>query len=151
MNLLDFCVEKYESGERSFRNGIEANQKNVATMINVVYTTLKNGIKGSVNDYPSVEVLLNLELTKNGGFDKHYLPDLIALVFDVITDRNRNPSLWSQKTGGIVSEVSVTFSKLLYGPLGHVIPSGVGAANGNDYETVRANLIKDLDTNIFHG
>lgn len=90
MNLLDFCVEKYESGERSFRNGVEPNKDKVAEMLNFVFTTLKNGIQDDVSNYPSIKALLNLELTPNGGFNMNYLPDLIALVFDVVTDRNRN-------------------------------------------------------------
>ncbi|HBV6371103.1 TPA: hypothetical protein MD287_002723 [Klebsiella aerogenes] len=151
MNLLDFCVEKYESGERSLRNGVEPNKDKVAEMLNIVFTTLKKGIQGDVNSYPPIKTLLNLELTPNSGFNMNYLPDLIALVFDVVTDRNRNPELWFQKIGGISDEISVTFSKLLYGPIGHVTHSGKGAAHGKNYESVRSNLINDLDANIFHG
>ncbi|HDX8961118.1 hypothetical protein [Klebsiella oxytoca] len=151
MNLLDFCVETYGSGDRALRNGIEPNKDNVSAMLNVVFTTLKDGIQGDVSNYPPIKTLLNLELTPNGGFNMNYLPDLIAIVFDVVTDRNRNPELWFRKIGGISDEISVTFSKLLYGPIGHVTHSGTGAAHGKNYESVRSKFINDLDADIFRG
>lgn len=149
MNLLDYCLEKYLTGNRPQRNGIDGARENVESMLGVVYSTLKNGIHGDTSTYPKFENLLQLDLSADGGFEVQYLPDLLALVFDVVTDNNHNPKLWSQSVGGITAEISVTISKLLYGPIGHVTNSGIGSAHGKTYESVRANLIKDIDTNPF--
>jgi hypothetical protein len=87
-----------------------------------------------------------MELSPDGGFNSHCLPDLIGLVFDVVTDRNRNPELWQRRTNGIEPEISYTLAILIHGPMGHIIPAQRGAANGRVYESVKNNLINDLDS-----
>ncbi|WP_112288415.1 hypothetical protein [Rahnella sp. AN3-3W3] len=151
MNLLDYCLEKYLTGNRPNRNGIDGTRENVERMLGVVYSTLKKGIQGDTSTYPKLENLLQLDLSAGGGFKAQYLPDLLALVFDVVTDNNHNPELWFQSVGGIDDEISATISKLLYGPMGHVTNSGIGSAHGKTYESVRANLMHDIDTNPFAG
>ena len=110
MSLLEFCFERYLTGNHQNRNGIAGSRENVERMLNVVYSTLKNGIRSDTSTFPKFENLLQLDLSASGGFNVSYVPDVIALVFDVVTDNNHNPELWFQSVGGIADEISVTIS-----------------------------------------
>ncbi|HHQ6721958.1 TPA: hypothetical protein ACSTNG_001696 [Serratia fonticola] len=149
MNLMDFCITTYQEGNRSQLNGVEANHQNVATMVGVVFSALKEGYQPCSTNFPPIESLLEMELSPDGSFDSHCLPDLIGLVFDVVTDRNRNPELWYRRTNGIESEISYTFAILIHGPMGHITPANKGAANGKVYDSVKNSLINDLDSKPF--
>jgi len=143
MKLLEFCENVYRSDDRSYRNGINPTQNGIILMIGIVYQRYIVGMKDSGTRLPAVDYLLGQELSENNEFNARNLADLVGLVFDVVTDENRNPNLWADKAG-IDSEISHTFAILFYGPRAQINQSGKGSALGNTYKEVKLALKDDL-------
>src|SRR5471030_1599980 len=143
MNLYNFCFNIYNTDNRPFYNGIEPSQNTVIVMVGIVYNTLTKGIQGDKSNLPSVEKLLDIEVSPNDEFDSQNLADIVRLVFDFVTEQNRNPELWSRNED-IQAEISHTLTVFIHGALGEILPSSQGAVRGEKYSEVKACLQKDI-------
>ena len=142
MDLLTFCSEKYNSDNRDKYNGVEFSAENIKKMLYLVIDEYRSGLSGDTSWLPSNSDLISMEVSDNGDFQGRRASDVVGLVFDVVTQENRNPNLW-YKTD-INSQISHTFNKLFHGPLGSISPSGKGPVTGKTYEVVKMELIKSL-------
>lgn len=143
MKLLEFCQKVYTSENRDQSNGIDATQNRIIIMVGIVYNQFTLGFKGTDYIFPSLETLLDQEMTTGDSFNAQNLADVIAIVFDVVTEQNLNPVLW-RESESIGAEISHTFAVLFHGPLAQVVASGKGAARGEIYSEVKASLLRDL-------
>lgn len=143
MNLYSFCQKTYDDGLRPLTNGVEPSQTQIILMVTMVYNVFVKGLKGDVRGLPSAEALLETQLSSDGAFNKGNIADVIGLVFDVVTDRNRNPKLWFD-TACMSGEISHTFTVLYSGSSGQIDTSREGAIGGGSYIDVKATLLRDL-------
>lgn len=145
MKLLDFCEKIYKEGDRPRRNGFEASQNNVILRVGIVYDNIIDVLKGNIARIPTLETVLNLDVTENGGFDGQNIADLISIIFDVVTDQNFNPELWVDRVG-LKAEVINTLAVLYFGPYANLSQPDVGPIKGTNYSSVRKKLIIAIDT-----
>ncbi|MCR6728196.1 hypothetical protein NVV44_00815 [Enterobacter cloacae] len=148
MKLYDFCFSTYENDERWLNNGFSCKRQSIVTMLNTIYRSLTSGVKNP-QGLPKIGQLLDMELSASGEFRASYLPDLVAVAFDVMTEINRNPLLWGSIADS-ENQAKHTFVVLFHGPHGEVIQNNQGAANGERYEKVKAQLINDIDASYNH-
>lgn len=148
MRLYDFCLDTYKDGERWRHNGFTCDPQSIATMVNTIYKSLKSGLQNS-QQMPEIKDLLNMQLSDSGVFNANNLADLVAIVFDSMTEVNRNPLLWGSVADS-ENQAKHTFVVLFHGPHGEVVPNGKGAGRGNNYQEVKSQLIKDIDASYNH-
>ena len=144
MKLLEFCEAVYKKGNRPTRNGFEASRNNIILKVGIVYNNLANDFKDADIRLPSPAALLDYEINDLGSFNGKSLPDLVRIIFDVVTDQNLNAELWEDRLS-LKSEISHTLLVLIYGPLVHLGQLEAGPIHGNDYDSVRAALLVDLE------
>lgn len=144
MNLYDFCEHKYQQGNRENFNGIAAKPANIAGMINCFYSAFSTFFTDR-KGFPDAEKLLMMPVSDEGIFNKENMADLIALVFDVVTDRNRNATLWG-KHEEINAEITHTFNVLFHGRMAAVYSDEKGAISkmGNNYQEAKNCLEEEL-------
>ncbi|MFZ4835874.1 hypothetical protein [Rouxiella sp. Mn2063] len=144
MNLDDFCQHKYQQGNREFYNGLIATPSTIAGMINCVYGAFSTFFTDR-RAFPDAKKLLMMPVSNGGMFNKENMADLIALVFDVVTERNRNPKLWGNH-GDITAEITHTFNVLFHGKMAASHSDGIGAIGkmGNDYQEAKNILEEEL-------
>ncbi|CAI9390351.1 MULTISPECIES: hypothetical protein [Citrobacter] len=144
MNLYDFCEHKYLQGNRENFNGIAAKPANIAGMINCFYSVFCTFFTDR-KAFPDAEKLLMMPVSTGGMFNKENMVDLIALVFDVVTERNHNPELWG-KHEEITTEITHTFNVLFHGKMAEVYSDGIGAIDkmNNNYQEAKSILEEEL-------
>lgn len=149
MKLSDFCLSIYEEQNRVNQNGIAPAQGEINAMIQLIYKVYNNGLGQYAAPYKADEVVLFC-MSENEQFDEKNLADLIALVFDVITESNRNPMLWGDAVS-INAEIAHTFTVLIHGEMGEALPNGTGPISKGftSYDKIKTELIKALNTRPF--
>ncbi|EFB9392257.1 hypothetical protein Q2S52_002243 [Escherichia coli] len=143
MKLYDFCMSTYKNDERWQNNGLSNEPKSIILMISTIYRSLTSGLPDAQH-LPELKTLLALPLSESGEFSPSNLADLVAIVFDTMTEINRNPRLWSSYADSD-NQAKHTFVVLFHGANGEVIQNNQGAARGKYYQSVKSQLIKDID------
>lgn len=151
MILFDFCEARYSEGDRQLVNGIFSTPENITDMVFICYSVFK-GFLEAENTYeyalPKFNDLLKADVMANDKFDKKSKADLLALVFDVVTESNCNPRLW--KSAEIASEISHAFKVLYFGQCynisGRELSEGSIINMGDSYEEVKAILKADMES-----
>jgi hypothetical protein len=109
VNIVDHCFAVY-SDDDAIRNGIPSDIRNVEGMLELMRAIV--GAAGAKSPE-----LLQLILSPDERFNKDNPADVLALVFDALTELNRNPALWyEQKRQSINSEVLSIISVIFNGP-----------------------------------
>lgn len=144
MNLYDFCEQKYKQGNRERFNGITANPSNIAGMINCVYKVFSSFFN-DVRSFPDTEKLLGMSVSSGEMFNKDSMADLVALLFDVVTERNHNAVLWG-KHKEIAAEITHICNVLFHGKMAAVYSDGMGAIvkMGDNYPKAKNILEEEL-------
>ncbi|AOR63852.1 hypothetical protein [Pectobacterium wasabiae] len=150
MKLSDFCLSIYKEQDRVNQNGIAPVQGEINAMIQLIYKEYNNGLRQYAAPYRADEVV-SFCMSENEQFDEKNLADLIALVFDAITENNRNPMLWGD-TVSIQAEIAHTFTVLIHGSEGEVLPNGTGPLSKGftSYDAIKEAFIKELEKKPFN-
>jgi len=146
MNLYEFCESKYMQGNRERLNGIPATPKHIKSMIGVFYDVF-HGFFENTKTFPALGDLLESPVMNNGKFDRNNLSDLLALVFDVVTEAVHTPTFWSQHYD-VSAEISHAVKVLYYGQMAELsrdANSGSITKMGHSYENAKAILEADIE------
>ncbi|WP_210506706.1 hypothetical protein [Pantoea ananatis] len=143
MRLYNFCLNCYQDGTRARNNGLFCEPENILMMLDAIYKSYLSGLPNTDNA-PKLMNLIAMEMSENGTFNHRNLADMIALVFDTMTELNMNPTLWLSELDKN-SEANHIFMVLIHGPDAHIIQNAKGAFSGGDYSEVKAKLISDLE------
>lgn len=118
MNLQDFCQNVFDTPSRIQYNGFSGNKEMINRKLCIVYSNLIKGLDNICN-MPEFSELLSCDTVTDNKFSNQRWTDILAIVFDLLTEQNRNPNLWSE-FNSINSELSHVFNVLFNGRMAEI-------------------------------
>ncbi|MBA0213498.1 hypothetical protein [Pectobacterium brasiliense] len=149
MRLSDFCLSIYKQQDRVMYNGISPVPDEINRMIYLIYKNLKKGLRNK--PLPNTwNEMISHPMSDKGEFNKDNFSDVIALVFDVITERHFSEKLWSENES-INSEISHIFEVLINDEWGTLssYSKELLSKPSTSYVEIKRVLISDLSENPY--
>lgn len=146
MTLSDFCQNVFDAPSRSQYNGFTSSKEVINNKLMVIYKNLIAGLN-NLDNSPEFNELLDSNTVIDNKFSNERWTDILAIVFDTLTELNRNPNLWFQHQS-LNSELSNIFNVLFNGRDRLYSINSVGSIvkmNNKSYSDAKKILQKDLE------
>ncbi|WP_223429986.1 hypothetical protein [Pseudomonas sp. GL-B-26] len=148
MDVLSHAMTVYQKDGIQQYNGVPCEQSQVCSMLRKVGAHVANLFKSSAGGPAVFKSPESFELSPDGAFARENPGDMIALIFEVVVEGNRNPRLWYENgDGGIDGEINTTIRKFLVGPA-TIAGNPAEGVFEKTYKNAKQKLVTILETRL---